>query len=85
MKIKSNLLEKMARIERVTNRETDRAENAVKGLKALAETVANAETGKSEKAICKQFAKLYTRAAAIIEKAITDGETETDETETDNA
>lgn len=85
MKIKSNLLEKMARIERVTERETERAETVVAGLKKLAETTENAETGKSEKAICKQFARLYTRAAAIIEKAITDDETETDETETDNA
>lgn len=83
MKIKSTLLEKMARIERVTNRETSRAENAVKALKVLAETVANAETGKSEKAICKQFSKLYARAAAIIEKAITDGETGEIETEND--
>jgi len=74
----------MARIERVTERETKRAETAVKDLKGLAETTANAETGKSEKAICKQFARLYERAAAIIEKAITDSETDA-ENETENA
>ena len=78
MKIKSTLIEKLERIERVTNREKERAEDMARSLRGLAESVANAETGKSEKAICKQFAKLYTRAAAIIEKAITDGETEND-------
>ena len=82
MKIKSTLIEKLERIERVTNRETERAEGVVKALKVLAKDVDNAETGKSEKAICKQFAKLYTRAAAIIEKAITDGEND-GETEND--
>lgn len=78
MKIKNTFAEKLARIERVTERETERAETVVAGLKKLAETTENAETGKSEKAICKQFARLYTRAAALIEKAITD------ETETEN-
>lgn len=80
MKIKNTLIEKLARIERVTERETERAETVAAGLKKLAETTENAETGKSERAICKQFARLYTRAAALIEKAITD-EAETYESE----
>lgn len=84
MKIKTALTEKLARIECVTNRETERANGVVRSLRGLAESVAEAETGKSEKAICRQFAKLYTRAADIIEKAITDDETDS-ETETDNA
>lgn len=85
MKIKNTLAEKLARIERVTNRETERAKAIIRTLKGWADESENAESGKSERAICKQFAKLYTRAAALIEKAITDDETETDETETENA
>ena len=79
MKIRNNFAEKLAHIETVTNREKSRAEQAVSALKELADKVENMETGKSEKAICRQFARLYTRAAALIEKAIT--EDETDETE----
>ena len=81
MKIRSNFAEKLARIERVTNREKSRAETVVNTLKGWADEVENMETGKSEGAICKQFARLYKRAAALIEKAITDDETD----ETENA
>lgn len=84
MRIKNTYAEKLARIERVTYRETERAKTIANTLRGWADETANAEIGKSERAICKQFAKLYTRAAALIEKAITDGETD-GETETDNA
>ena len=81
MKIRNNFAEKLARIEHVTNREKSRAETVVNTLKGWADEVENMETGKSERAICKQFARLYKRAAALIEKAITDETDETDETE----
>lgn len=72
MKIKNTLAEKLARIERVTNRETERAKAIIRTLNGWADESENAESGKSERAICKQFARLYKRAAALIEKAITD-------------
>lgn len=76
--IKNKFAEKLAKIEKVTERETENARGCVEMLKNYAETTENAETGKSEKAICRQFARLYKRAAALIEKGISDGADETE-------